>query len=82
MYAWKSHFVVQADYQHWANEVLFTALDYLQPDVIDSDQGLFFNSIHHTVDHMLQVSQSWLRVCKANHCRSITRSSAFRIGGS
>ncbi len=59
MYAWKSHIVVQADYQHWANEVLFTALDYLQPDVIDSDQGLFFNSIHHTVDHLLQVSQLW-----------------------
>ncbi len=60
MYAWKSHFVVQSDYQHWANEVLFTSLDYLQPDVIGSDQGLFFNSIHHTVDHMLLVSQTWL----------------------
>lgn len=60
MYTWKKHFVVQADYQHWANEVLFTSLDYLQSDVIDSEQGLFFNSIHHTVDHMLLVSQSWL----------------------
>ncbi|MEW5788430.1 MAG: DinB family protein [Pseudomonadota bacterium] len=60
MYSWKSHYVVQADYQHWANEVLFTSLDYLQPDLIGSDQGLFFNSIHHTVDHILMVSQSWL----------------------
>ncbi len=60
MYAWKSHFVVQSDYQHWANEVLFTALDYLEPDIIGSDQGLFFNSIHHTADHMLLVSQCWL----------------------
>ncbi len=60
MYAWKSHFVVQADYQHWANEVMFTSLDYLQPEVIGSDQGLFFNSIHHTVDHLWLVSQSWL----------------------
>jgi uncharacterized damage-inducible protein DinB len=60
MYAWKSHFVVQSDYQHWANEVLFATLDHLQPEVIGSDQGLFFNSIHHTVDHMLVVSQSWL----------------------
>lgn len=59
MYAWKNHFVVQSDYQHWANEVLFTTLDHFQPDVIDSDQGLFFNSIHHTVDHMLLVSQVW-----------------------
>lgn len=60
MYAWKSHFVVQSDYQHWANEAMFSSLDYLQPEVIGSDQGLFFNSIHHTVDHLLLVSQSWL----------------------
>ena len=60
MYSWKSHFLVQADYQHWANEVLFSSLDYLQADVIGTDQGLFFNSIHHTVDHILTVSQSWL----------------------
>lgn len=60
MYAWKSHFVVQADYQHWANEVIFASLDHFQLEVIGSEQGLFFNSIHHTVDHLLQVSQSWL----------------------
>jgi uncharacterized damage-inducible protein DinB len=60
MYTWKSYFVIQADYQHWANDVLFNALDLLQPEVIDSDQGLFFHSIHHTVDHMLVVSQAWL----------------------
>ncbi|MCP5278986.1 MAG: DinB family protein [Thiobacillus sp.] len=60
MYSWKTHFVSQADYQHWANEVMFTALDHFQPEVIGSDQGLFFRSIHHTVDHMLVVSQAWL----------------------
>lgn len=67
MYAWKSHFVVQSDYQHWANEVLFTSLDYLQPEVIGSDQGLFFNSIHHTVDHMVLVSQLWLSRLQGEH---------------
>ena len=60
MYHWKSHFVIQADYQHWANEVLFSSLEHLTPDAIDSDQGLFFRSIHHTVDHMLMVSRVWL----------------------
>ncbi len=60
MYSWKSHFTVLADYQHWANEVLFNSLDHLQPEVIGSDQGLYFNSIHHTVDHLLLVSQVWL----------------------
>jgi uncharacterized damage-inducible protein DinB len=60
MYTWKSYYVIQADYQHWANDVLFSALDHLRPEVIGSDQGLFFHSIHHTVDHMLLVSRSWL----------------------
>lgn len=60
MYTWKSYYTIQADYQHWANEVMFTSLDHLQPEFIASDQGLFFNSIHHTVDHMLLVSQTWL----------------------
>lgn len=60
MYSWKQHYVLIADYQHWANEVLFNSLDHLQPEVIGSDQGLFFHSIHHTVDHILLVSQVWL----------------------
>ena len=60
MYSWKQHFSVLADYQHWANEVMFNALDHLQPDVIGSDHGLCFHSIHHTVDHLLMASQSWL----------------------
>lgn len=60
MYTWKNYYIIQADYQHWANEVLFTALEHLQPEFIASDQGLFFHSIHHTVDHMLVVSQAWL----------------------
>lgn len=59
MFSWKSYFVIQADYQHWANEVLFDALEHLQPEVIDSAQGMFFGSIHHTVDHILMVSQAW-----------------------
>lgn len=60
MYTWKSYYVVQADYQHWANEVLFESLGRLKPEVLEADQGLFFKSIHHTVDHMLVVSQLWL----------------------
>lgn len=67
MYAWKSHFVIQSDYQHWANDVLFTSLDHLQSDAIGSEQGLYFSSIHHTVDHMLMVSQSWLARLQGEH---------------
>jgi uncharacterized damage-inducible protein DinB len=59
MYTWKKYYVVQADYQYWANNVLFDALDHLTDEARKSDQGLFFDSVHRTVDHMLQVSQSW-----------------------
>jgi uncharacterized damage-inducible protein DinB len=59
MYTWKSYYVVQADYQHWANEALFSAADHLKPEYLTSDQGLCFSSIHHTVDRMLQVGQLW-----------------------
>lgn len=58
--SWRAHFVTQADYQHWANAVLFAALDALPVPVLSQHQGLFFGSVQHTVDHMLRVSQVWL----------------------
>ncbi len=58
-YAWRSYFVVQADYQQWANDRLFAVLGRLDPALLLSAQGLFFDSIHHTVDHILLVNQLW-----------------------
>jgi len=59
MYTWKSYYVVQADYQHWANEILFAALGHLKPETLTADEGLYFKSVHHTVDHMLTVAELW-----------------------
>ena len=59
MSSWNAYFVTQADYQIWANEVMFTALDQLPAEAIAAEQGLFFGSIHHTVDHILMVSRLW-----------------------
>lgn len=73
MYGWKNYFVIQADYQHWANEVLFASLEHLTPDALASDQGLFFRSIHHTVDHMLSMSQLWQARLKGETLRIDTR---------
>lgn len=58
-YSWKSYFVIQADYQQWANDRLFGALGRVDPDLLMSPQGLFFDSIHRTVDHLLLVNQLW-----------------------
>ena len=58
-YSWKSYFVVQADYQQWANDRLFAALGQMDPGLLISQQGMTFASIQHTVDHLLLTSQLW-----------------------
>ena len=56
---WKRHFESQIDYQIWANQVLFECLSRLEPAALTKHEGLFFQSIHHTVDHMHTVLQLW-----------------------
>ncbi|MCX7674191.1 MAG: hypothetical protein N2Z63_11465 [Thiobacillaceae bacterium] len=70
MYGWKSHFVIQADYQHWANEAMLASLGHLTPDSLTSDQGLYFRSIHHTVDHMLTVLKEGM-ACLQGECQRL-----------
>ena len=55
----KDYFVEQADYQRWACEELFKSLDSLSDAQRREDQGLFFSSIHRTVDHILIVTRNW-----------------------
>ena len=60
MYTWKSYFVVQADYQHWANETLFASLAHLKAGSLEDDHGLPHGNIHHAVDRMLTDAVIWL----------------------
>jgi hypothetical protein len=46
--SWKQYFIYQADYQHWANEVLFECLDRLDPKALAEPQGL--SLLDHTPD--------------------------------
>jgi len=55
----KQYFIYQADYQHWANDILFNALDRLSDEARYSEQKLFFGSIHNTVDHLLFFYHKW-----------------------
>lgn len=57
--SWKQYFIYQSDYQHWADEVLFECLDRLDPAALAEPQGLYFGSIHHTMDHILVVAELW-----------------------
>lgn len=56
----KKHFIYQADYQHWANDMLFAALDVLAEDVRQSSQGIPFENIHKSMNHILVVTRNWM----------------------
>lgn len=56
---WQSHFLHQTDYQLWANQVLFDSLARLEPAALRQPEGLHFQSIHHTTDHLLIVLRLW-----------------------
>lgn len=56
----KKHFIYQADYQHWANDMLFAALDTLDEDARQGNQGMVFENIHKSMNHILVVTRSWM----------------------
>lgn len=60
MSAWRDYFADLARYQAWANEALFGELDRLGEERRRRDCGLFFRSMHHTVDHLLLVNRLWM----------------------
>ena len=55
----KRHFVYQIDYQHWANQELFGALDRLDEEARKSTQPLFFGSVHNNLDHLAYFYHKW-----------------------
>lgn len=55
----KQHFLYQTDYQHWANDALFNALDRLDDEARASPQKLFFGSLHNSVDHLAFFHRKW-----------------------
>lgn len=57
--SFKQYFLYQTDYQHWANDRLFNALDRLDDETRHTEQKLFFGDIHHSVDHLLFFYRKW-----------------------
>lgn len=56
----KKHFIYQADYQHWANDKLFATLDALDETARQGSQGMVFDNIHKSVNHILVVTRNWM----------------------
>lgn len=57
--AMKQHLIEQADYQRWASAELFKSLDLLSDEQRRAHLGLFFQNIHHTLDHILAATRNW-----------------------
>lgn len=55
----KDHLVTMAQYHGWAYEVLLGSLEQLNEADYRRDAGLFFGSVHATLNHLLLVDRLW-----------------------
>jgi len=61
MSAMKPHFQMMAAYNRWANARLYDAAAGLPDDLYRKDIGLFFRSLHGTLNHLLATDRIWMK---------------------
>ena len=57
----EQHFQMFAWYNRWANELLYAAAADLSDEEYRLDLGLFFGSIHRTLNHLLVADRIWMK---------------------
>jgi uncharacterized damage-inducible protein DinB len=57
----KTHFVLMAKYNAWANARLFRMAGALQDELYRKEVGAFFKSLHGTLNHLLAADRIWMR---------------------
>ena len=55
----KNHLRTLADYHVWAFEMLYGALVSMRGEQYEADAGLFFRSVHGTLNHLLLADRVW-----------------------
>jgi uncharacterized damage-inducible protein DinB len=55
----RQHFRFMAGWHRWAFEQLYAVVDGLDEEKYRRDAGLFFKSVHGTLNHMLLVEHMW-----------------------
>jgi uncharacterized damage-inducible protein DinB len=55
----RQHFRLMSGWHVWAFEQLYAVVDRVDEEQYRKDAGLFFKSIHGTLNHMLLVEQVW-----------------------
>jgi uncharacterized damage-inducible protein DinB len=56
----KTHFVMMAKYNAWANARLFRGAGELQDDLYRREVGAYFKSLHGTLNHLLVADRIWM----------------------
>jgi uncharacterized damage-inducible protein DinB len=56
----KTHFVMMAGYNEWANARLFGAAATLTEESYRQDVGAYFGSLHGTLNHLLVADRIWM----------------------
>lgn len=57
----RRHFQMFADYNRWANALVYEACAELTDEEYRADQGAFFGSAHRTLNHLLCADRIWLK---------------------
>ncbi|AFT71548.1 DinB family protein [Alloalcanivorax dieselolei B5] len=57
---WLSHYSTLARYNQWQNQQHYQLCDRLDDTQRKADRGLFFHSIHGTLNHLLLADRLWL----------------------
>ncbi|MFN7104166.1 MAG: DinB family protein [Pseudorhizobium sp.] len=57
----RRHFQMLADYNRWANVIVYDACAELSDADYRADQGAFFGSAHRTLNHLLCADRIWLK---------------------
>ena len=54
------HFSMMAQYNHWANDRLYTMAASLSDEAYRRNVGVFFKSLHGTLNHLLTTDRIWM----------------------
>lgn len=65
------HFSFMARFNAWVNEKLYACVGELDEAKYRADSGLFFGSVHATLNHLLVVDRLWTGACKESTAASV-----------
>jgi uncharacterized damage-inducible protein DinB len=57
----KTHFVMMASYNAWANARLYRMAGALADELYRKEVGTYFKSLHGTLNHLLVADRIWMR---------------------